>query len=118
MKGLPQSYTSTNKTYVMIKPLIHYGLHFGIPLAIALIAFKKNWLKAYGIMLCAFVIDLDHLLATPMFDPNRCSINFHPLHSTYAIVAYIILLLPKITRLFALGLLAHIFSDAIDCLLI
>jgi len=102
----------------MIKPLIHYGLHFGLPLAIALIGFKKNWLKAYSIMLCAFIIDLDHLFATPIFDSTRCSINFHPLHSTYAITLYIFLLLPKISRLFALGLLAHIFSDAIDCLLI
>ncbi|MBO3116650.1 hypothetical protein J4050_07830 [Winogradskyella sp. DF17] len=102
----------------MMKPLIHYGLHFGLPLAIAIIGFKKNWLKAYVIMLCAFIIDLDHLFATPIFDSSRCSINFHPLHSTYAIIIYVLLLLPKLSRLFALGLLAHIFSDAIDCLMI
>lgn len=69
-------------------------------------------------MLAAFVIDLDHLLANPIFDSNRCSINFHPLHSYYAIAIYFLLLLPKTTRVFALGLLAHILSDSVDCLLI
>ncbi len=69
-------------------------------------------------MLSAFIIDLDHLLANPIFDPERCSINFHPLHAYYAIVTYIVLLIPKQTRIFALGLLAHIVSDSADCLLI
>ncbi len=69
-------------------------------------------------MLSAFLIDLDHLLATPIFDANRCSINFHPLHSYYAIALYIILLIPKATRIIAIGLLAHIIADGADCLLI
>ena len=68
-------------------------------------------------MLSAFIIDLDHLLANPIFDPNRCSVNFHPLHSYYAIVIYLILLIPKKTRLFGLGLVAHIMADTADCLL-
>lgn len=102
----------------MLRFTVHYGLHFGLPLIIALICFRKHWLKMYLIMLSAFVIDLDHLLANPVFDSNRCSINFHPLHSYYAIVVYTILLLPKITRVFAIGLLAHIVSDGMDCLLI
>ena len=28
-------------------------------------------------MLTTMLIDLDHLLANPVFDPDRCSINFH-----------------------------------------
>jgi len=102
----------------MFKFSVHYGLHFVLPLAIALIFFRKNWIKGYVIMLSAFIIDLDHLLANPIFDPNRCSINFHPLHTYYAIVAYFILLIPKRTRLFGLGLLVHIISDTVDCWLI
>lgn len=102
----------------MLKFGIHYGLHFGLPLVVALLFFKQKWLKAYVIMLAAFIIDLDHLLASPIFDANRCSINFHPLHSYYAIVVYLVLLFPKITRIFAIGLLAHIVSDSVDCLLI
>jgi hypothetical protein len=102
----------------MMRFCVHYGLHFGLPLIIALLFFREKWLRVYIIMLCAFLIDLDHILATPIFDPNRCSINFHPLHSYYAIGLYIILLLPKYTRIFALGLLAHIVADTADCLLI
>ena len=102
----------------MLKFSIHYGLHFGLPLIIAFLFFKKNWLKMYILMLLAFVIDLDHLLANPIFDPNRCSINFHPLHSYYAIGTYILLLIPKQIRIFAIGLLVHILSDGVDCLLL
>ncbi len=63
------------------------------------------------------LIDLDHLLATPVFDPNRCSINFHPLHSYYAIACYFILLIPKKSRILAIGLLIHLIADSIDCYL-
>lgn len=99
----------------MIKPIIHYGIHFIVPLLVALWFYKPKWLKAYLIMLCGLLIDLDHLLATPMFDPNRCSINFHPLHSYYAIAIYILLLFPKKTRLLGLGLVIHIIADMADC---
>lgn len=68
-------------------------------------------------MLSAFVIDLDHLLATPMFDPNRCSINFHPLHTYYAIIIYVLLFFPKRTRVFGIGIFIHIIADMADCLL-
>ena len=61
------------------------------------------------------LIDLDHLLANPIFDPNRCSINFHPLHSYYAMVVYLLLLVPKSTRLVGLGLVIHIIADTADC---
>ncbi|WP_296381373.1 DUF6122 family protein [Winogradskyella sp.] len=99
----------------MLQFCAHYGLHFGLPLIIALSFFKQNWIKAYLIMLLAFLIDLDHLLANPIFDSNRCSINFHPLHSHYAITVYFILLIPKKTRLFGIGLIAHIIADTADC---
>ncbi|OBQ55931.1 hypothetical protein JJL45_06085 [Tamlana sp. s12] len=101
----------------MIQPFIHYGCHFLLPLAVALIWYKPQWKMAYVIMICGMLIDLDHLLATPIFEPNRCSINFHPLHSYYAIVVYVLLLLPKKTRLIGLGLVIHIISDAVDCAL-
>lgn len=66
-------------------------------------------------MLSTFIIDLDHVLANPIFDPNRCSINFHPLHTYYAIAVYVLLLLPRRTRIFAIGLLIHILADTADC---
>ena len=101
----------------MFQPIVHYGIHFGVPLIVALVFYKKHWIKAYVIMIMGMLIDLDHLLANPMFDPNRCSINFHPLHSYYAIVIYILLLIPKKTRLIGLGLVIHIIADLADCTL-
>jgi len=61
------------------------------------------------------LVDLDHLLAHPIFDPNRCSIGFHPLHKPWAIVAYVILLFFPKTRIFGVGLVLHMLTDFIDC---
>jgi len=61
------------------------------------------------------LVDLDHLLATPIFDPSRCSIGFHPLHSYPAILIYAILIFYPNARVIALGLLMHMFTDGIDC---
>ena len=99
----------------MLRQIVHYGIHFGVPLIIAIVFFRKYWLKAYGIMILGMLIDLDHLLANPIFDPNRCSINFHPLHSYYVIPIYILLMIPKITRLIGIGLVVHIIADTADC---
>ncbi|WP_203257271.1 DUF6122 family protein [Hyunsoonleella ulvae] len=99
----------------MIQPLAHYGCHFLLPLLVAVLCFKSNWKKAYLIMLAGLLIDLDHLLATPVFDPNRCSIGFHPLHSSFAILFYIFLCVPKTSRLVGLGLVIHIVADMVDC---
>jgi len=101
----------------MIQPIIHYGIHFLVPLIIAFLFFKSNWRTAFLIMIATMLIDFDHLLANPIFDPNRCSINFHPLHSYIAIGLYILLLFPKKTRILGLGLVIHIIADAVDCTL-
>lgn len=99
----------------MLQSILHYGSHFLLPLIVALIWFKLNWKIAFLIMLSGFWIDIDHLLANPIFDSNRCSINFHLLHSYYAIGIYIALSIYKKTRLIGLGLVLHIIADTIDC---
>ncbi|AUC80879.1 DUF6122 family protein [Lacinutrix sp. Bg11-31] len=99
----------------MMQPFLHYGIHFLLPLAIALYFFKSQWKKAYLIMILGILIDLDHLLANPIFEANRCSINFHPLHSYYLIPFYLLLVFPKKTRWIGLGLCIHILADAVDC---
>ena len=67
-------------------------------------------------MLATMLVDLDHLLANPVFDPGRCSIGFHPLHSYYAIGLYCIMaLFPKL-RIVATGLILHMLTDWQDCL--
>ncbi len=101
----------------MLQNSIHYGIHFILPVVISLFFFRKNWKTATVIMLCGIAIDIDHVLATPMFDPTRCSINFHPLHSYYAIAVYSALALIKKTRYLGIGLLIHILADTTDCLL-
>lgn len=101
----------------MLQAILHYGIHLLLPLFIVLIFYKPKWKYAYIIMLLTMLIDLDHLLASPIFDANRCSVNFHPLHSYIAIGIYILLIIPKKTRLLSLGLIIHIFADTIDCLL-
>jgi len=102
----------------MLQIIAHYGSHFFIPLIVALLWFRLNWKMAFLIMLSGLWIDVDHLLANPVFDPNRCSINFHPLHSYYAIALYIGLSLFKKTRLLGFGLVIHIVADSLDCLFI
>lgn len=79
------------------------------------IVWRAQWGKAYLLMLLAFVIDLDHLLAEPVYDPQRCSIGFHPLHSMAPIVVYGVLAVIPFSRLFGVGLLLHIALDSVDC---
>ena len=67
-------------------------------------------------MIVTMIIDLDHLLAIPIFDPNRCSINFHPLHTYFALAVYAVLFAIKKTRIIGLGLLLHLLTDYLDCL--
>jgi len=90
-------------------------MHFIAPGVIAFIFFRTNWLKIWGIFILTMLIDVDHLVATPIFDENRCSINYHPLHSIYAIILYIVFLIPKKTRILGIGLLFHIITDYLDC---
>lgn len=99
----------------MLQPFIHYGIHFLMPLAVAYLFFRSSWKKAYLIMVATMLIDLDHLLATPLFDPGRCSINFHPLHTYYAMAVYILFLFFRKTRILGIGLLIHMLADAVDC---
>lgn len=101
----------------MLQSFVHYSLHFILPLLVAWLFYKNHLWKTYAVFLLTMLIDLDHLLATPVFNPCRCSINFHPMHSYWAIAVYFILLFPKQTRVIAIGLLMHIAADAIDCVM-
>lgn len=94
---------------------MHLILHVAVPAVVAVTAYRPEWPRAFGLMMATMLVDLDHLLADPLFDPNRCGIGFHPLHSWPVIAAYLLLLLPKYTRLPALGLVLHMGLDGIDC---
>jgi hypothetical protein len=97
-------------------PILHLALHILVPGIVAYLGFKKEWFRAWLIMCLTMLVDLDHLMAAPVYDPNRCGIGFHPLHSFSAIGAYLlILLVPKI-RIIGIGLLLHMGLDYIDCI--
>ena len=98
-----------------IQPFVHYSLHFLVPGLLAFLFFKQQWKRAWLIMIATMLVDLDHLLATPIFDPGRCSIGYHPLHSYYAIAVYFLLLFFPKTRIIAVGLLFHMLTDWQDC---
>ena len=97
------------------RPVIHYGLHFLAPGLIAYLFWKANWKRAWLIMLATMIVDLDHLLAQPIFDADRCSVGFHLLHSFPAMLVYAIMLLFPKLRIIAVGLLFHMLTDQIDC---
>lgn len=96
-------------------PIIHLALHVIVPAIVAGLFYRKAWLMALAVMMATMVVDADHLLADPIYDPNRCSIGFHPLHRIVPILLYCALcFLPK-TRLVGLGLMIHMALDSIDC---
>ena len=102
----------------MVRVLMHYGIHLILPVLIGWFFYRGNRLKAILILLAGMLIDLDHLLADPVFDQHRCSIGFHPLHTYLAIAVYCLLMLLPKTRIFGLALLIHIFADTTDCYLL
>lgn len=65
--------------------------------------------------MATMLVDIDHLLADPIYDPMRCSIGFHPLHQIGPIAIYVGMLWFKQTRLVAIGLLVHMALDSMDC---
>jgi hypothetical protein len=97
--------------------VLHLALHAAVPGGVALLLFRPNWKRAWLIMFSTMVVDLDHLLADPIYDPNRCGIGFHPLHSYPAIAVYALLLILRATRLIASGLVIHMALDGFDCVM-
>lgn len=113
--------------------MIHIALHFVIPLLVALAFYRSRWRNATLIMIATMLVDADHLLANPIYDPTRCSIGFHPLHTLPAILLYAVLfVIPlvwwwkaenegfnrtmHVMHLIGLGLLIHMALDWIDCM--
>ena len=99
------------------QPMLHIALHFLIPALLAIAFFpEKKWM-VFLIMASTMLVDLDHLLASPIYDPGRCSIGFHPLHSYIAIGFYGLMLLHKNSRIVGLGLSIHMLLDVSDCII-
>jgi len=112
--------------------MIHIVLHFVVPLLAAVVFYRRRWRSTAAILIATMLVDADHLLADPVYDPDRCSIGFHPLHTLPAIAVYTMLfLLPllfgrergranlrpaaRALHLIGFGLLIHMLLDGIDC---
>jgi hypothetical protein len=98
------------------RPLIHLLLHFAVPAVVAKLAWPRQFLKSFLTMSATMLVDLDHLLADPVYDPDRCSIGYHPLHQYPMIALYTLALWWPRTRLICIGLLIHMFLDGMDCI--
>lgn len=113
--------------------MIHILLHFAVPLLVALAFYRGRWKNATLIMVATMLVDLDHLLADPIYDPERCSIGLHPLHTVPAILVYGLLFAlsllvrrravnrnwfpaARMLHLVGLGLVIHMVLDYLDCL--
>lgn len=110
--------------------MTHIMLHFLIPIIVAVFCYRSHWQRATLILFATMLVDLDHLLSDPIYDPGRCSIGFHPLHTTPAILFYTVLFVAPVfmrkthsgstlhtAHLVGLGLLIHMALDGLDCLL-
>ena len=98
--------------------MIHLAMHFLTPAVLTAVFFRKSWRITYFLMIATMLVDVDHLFADTIYEPNRCSIGFHPLHELWFVLFYIALFfipkMPKL-RLIAVGLTVHMALDAIDC---
>jgi hypothetical protein len=86
------------------------------PGLIAWFFFRSQWKKGWLIMIATMLVDLDHLLADPIFHATRNSINYHPLHTYYAISIYFLMVFHPKTRIIGVGLLFHMLTDFQDFL--
>ncbi|MDG2251392.1 MAG: DUF6122 family protein [Gammaproteobacteria bacterium] len=93
----------------------HLFLHFLAPAAIVLSFYRHCWRKAYSFMIGAMIVDLDHLLADPIFDPDRCSIGTHPVHEPIIFPIFILLSVFPKSRFLGIGLIIHMILDGVDC---
>lgn len=99
----------------MLRANVHLALHALVPAVIAAAFWRDKFWRTWLTLVATMVIDLDHLLADPVYDASRCSIGFHPLHSYPAIAAFGAAALWPRLRLIAMGLLIHMALDGIDC---
>jgi hypothetical protein len=105
-------------TTLWMARLIDFVLHLSVPALAAFWAPPSRRVRVWWLMVATLAVDLDHLLATPVYDPARCSIGVHPLHHPLAILAYAALLPIPVLRWPAVGLLLHMGIDGLGCLLI
>lgn len=98
-----------------VETIAHLALHFLVPGLVAWGWYRETWRIAFLILSATILVDIDHLLATPIYDPGRCSIGFHPLHTWIPMLIYLAFCVVPPLRLVGIGLVIHMLLDALDC---
>ena len=99
----------------LIRPVIHLLLHVLLPFLVARRFSPEGYWRPFLLMMLGWAIDLDHLLATPIYQPDRCGIGFHPLHGVWMFALSLGLSAYPRTRWLGLGVLLHLLLDLSDC---
>jgi hypothetical protein len=55
----------------------HIVLHLAVPLLVALAFYRRHWRHVALLLTATILVDLDHLLANPIYDLERCSFPAH-----------------------------------------
>ena len=99
----------------MIREILHLVLHAAVPAAVAAVFYRERFLRSWLLLMSTMLVDIDHLLADPVYDPGRCSLGYHPLHTSPAIAAYAAAMFWPKLRIIAVGLIIHMILDGVDC---
>ncbi len=103
---------------------IHLALHVLIPALVAAFLARGQVKAIFIILMSTMLVDLDHLLAVPIYAANRCSIWFHPLHTLVPILVYSFMMFwpllvkgkkHRVVGWIGAGLVIHMSLDALDC---
>ena len=113
--------------------MAHIALHFAVPWLLAVVIDKDRRLQTWLILVGTMAVDLEHLQAEPIYDPSRCSIGFHPLHTVPMVGVYTLMMTfpfvmgragvikedsqRRVVFLLGLGLVVHLILVGDDCLL-
>ena len=116
--------------------MFHLVLHVLIPVVTARVLDPTRWRSAALLMLGTMLVDVDHLLADPIYDAQRCSIGFHPLHDIGPIAVYAAIAVVagvgyrisstrvsddesawRVPFFLAAGLMIHMALDGLDCVM-
>lgn len=117
-----------------LEDMLHIVLHGLVPAVAAGWVDRGRWATTWLVLVSTMLVDLDHLLADPIYDAARCSIGFHPLHTAPVMLAYLgMLIVPpvlvrtgvvegdsrptRLVHLVGLGLVIHMALDGLDCLM-
>ena len=111
-----QNQNSDSLHFSNSQKIIHLSGHYILPLAISYASYGNSWESAAKVMIASNLVDVDHLFAKPIYNPDRCSIGCHPLHSIPSIGVYSVMAFNQQTQELGIGLLTHMAVDLVDCI--